>query len=135
MTLIPTSNLLGPSEIGLIQGISPDSVEEWRTAVALYTYKWDFRFQVPVGGGRSRKGGTIVDFLVETKPNLTALFVDGEYWHRGAQRDLDIVTRLNAQRLMEARYGHRPQIVELFASDLYDQDAANSAIVKAIGRN
>lgn len=135
MTLVPTASYLGPSEVGLIQGLQPDSVEEWRTAVALYTYRWDYRYQVPMGGGNRRKGGTVIDFLVETRPNMTALFVDGQYWHRGQQRSLDILGRINLKTLFAGRYGHEPNILELFASDLYDQEAANSAILKHIGRN
>lgn len=131
MTIVP----IGTEEIGLIQGIQPDSVEEWRTAVALYTYKWDFQFQVPVGGGHRRKGGTVIDFLVETLPAPTALFVDGAYWHSGEQKSRDVLARINLKKIFGAERGLEPQVVELYASDLYDQEAANSAILRTIGRH
>lgn len=131
MTLTP----IGIEEIGLIQGIKPDSVEEWRTATALYTFRWDFEFQVPVGGGHRRKGGSVVDFLVKTLPAPTALFVDGAYWHSGEQKAQDVLSRINLKKIFGAVYGLEPRVVELFASDLYDQEATNSAILRTIGRN
>ena len=40
----------------------------------------DFRFQVPVMGGRDRKGGFIVDFVAYT-PLPVPIEVFGNYWH------------------------------------------------------
>lgn len=134
MTLIPTAPYLDVSDIGLIQGQQPASVEEWRTAVALWTFRWDFQYQVPVGGGQRRKGGTVIDFLVESRPALTALFVDGAYWHRNSQKSLDKLLRINLQRTLGREFGIEPRVVEVVASQLYNQDAANAAVLKLIGR-
>ena len=67
-------------EMGTIQGQEPGSKEEWWVARALWKLNIDFRFQVPVMGGRDRKGGFIVDFVV-FNPQPTPVEVFGEYWH------------------------------------------------------
>lgn len=67
--------------LGLIQGMMPDSKEEWWTAQALWKYKVPFQFQFQIFGGTSRRGGLIVDFLV-WNPMATPFEVNGNYWHR-----------------------------------------------------
>ncbi len=69
-------------QIGLIQGQTPDSKEEWWVSQALYRYQVPFQFQWQIFGGRSRRGGLIVDFVV-WNPRFTPLLVHGEYWHKG----------------------------------------------------
>jgi len=69
-------------QIGLIQGQVPDSKEEWWVALALWKYKIEFRFQWEIFGGRTRRGGLIIDFVV-WNPRMTPLLVHGSYWHRG----------------------------------------------------
>lgn len=59
---------------------------EWRTAVALEELGWSFDFQVTFFGGRTFRGGQIVDFVVDTIP-ATPLFVDGRYVHGGAGKE------------------------------------------------
>lgn len=71
-----------PEELGLIQGMMPDSKEEWWVAQALWKYKVPFQFQFQLFGGRSRRGGLIVDFVV-WNPMITPLLVHGNYWHKG----------------------------------------------------
>lgn len=67
-------------EMGLIQNQEPGSKEEWWVALALWKLNLDFRFQVPVMGGRDRRGGFIVDFVVYN-PMPTPVEVFGQYWH------------------------------------------------------
>ena len=69
-------------EIGLVQGIMPDSKEEWWVAKALWKHEVPFMFQYELFHGRSRLGGVILDFLV-WNPQPTPLPVHGEYWHEG----------------------------------------------------
>ena len=71
----------GEEPLGLIQGMMPDSKEEWWTAQALWKYKIPFEFQYQIFGGTSRRGGLIVDFLV-WNPMATPFLVHGSYWHR-----------------------------------------------------
>ena len=68
--------------IGLVQGQMPDSKEEWWVSQALYRYDVEFIFQWEIYGGRTRRGGLIVDFVV-WNPRFTPLLVHGDYWHRG----------------------------------------------------
>ncbi|MFA5378409.1 MAG: hypothetical protein WC455_21825 [Dehalococcoidia bacterium] len=77
--------------IGPVQGITPDSVEEWRTALALDTLKLRYDFQKAVGGGRGGKqykGGQVIDFMVYTFPMPTPVSVEGAYFH-GKNRKLE----------------------------------------------
>ena len=71
-----------PEELGLIQGMMPDSKEEWWVAQALWKYKVPFQFQFQLFGGRSRRGGLIVDFVV-WNPMMTPFPIHGNYWHKG----------------------------------------------------
>ena len=70
-------------QIGLVQGIMPDSKEEWWVAKGLWKYQVPFMFQYELFHGRSRLGGVILDFLV-WNPGPTPLPVHGEYWHEGS---------------------------------------------------
>ena len=75
-------------EIGLIQGMAPDSKEEWWVALALWKHEVPFEFQWQIAGGRSRAGGIIVDFVVYN-PMKTPLPVHGSYWHKGEMKGAD----------------------------------------------
>ncbi len=66
----------------------PDSKEEWWVSQALYRYGVEFIFQWEIYGGRTRRGGLIVDFAV-WNPRFTPLLVHGDYWHRGELRGGD----------------------------------------------
>ena len=65
----------------LIQGIMPDSKEEWWCALALYKLRLDFTYQKHVMGGRAGRGGQVVDFWVYTAPLPTPIYIQGDYWH------------------------------------------------------
>ncbi len=69
-------------QIGLVQGQMPDSIQEWWAAQALWRYDVEFIFQWEIFGGRTRRGGLIVDFVV-WNPRFTPFLVHGDYWHRG----------------------------------------------------
>ena len=69
-------------QIGLVQGQMPDSIQEYWVAQALKRYGIPFQFQYQIAGGRSRRGGLIVDFVVKN-PMTTPVLVHGEYWHKG----------------------------------------------------
>ncbi len=77
-------------EMGLINGVKPASIYEWRTAKALWKLGHTFEYQYPIGGGRTR-GGQVLDFLVDTKPLMTPVYVNGSYWHTGRKGDDDLL--------------------------------------------
>lgn len=112
-------------EMGLIQGITPASREEWRVAVALEKYKIPYMYQVIVRGGgemRGRLRGTIIlDFLVFA-PMGIPVQVYGNYWHSGERKAED--------RLQEAflRWYYNREVVALWGSELETQAAADEAV-------
>lgn len=73
---------------GLINGMKAGSSYEWFIARALWALGWmNFDYQVPLFGGRSVRGGIVVDFIVPTRPAQTVISVIGEYWHRNTDED------------------------------------------------
>lgn len=78
-----TRNVI-PGEDGkyLVKGITVDSIEEANVAMALDRMELDYEYQYDFGI-RGVAGSQIIDFLVETLPRPTPLFVHGEYWHTG----------------------------------------------------
>lgn len=68
-----------------IQGIMPDSKEEYWVAVGLYRLHLDFEYQYSIAGGSILRGGQIIDFFVNTVPLPTPVLVQGEYWHGGTK--------------------------------------------------
>ena len=63
-----------------IQGQSATSYE-WNVARAFDKLGLAYMFQFQILGGRTRRGGIILDFLVFTVPLSTPCWVQGEYWH------------------------------------------------------
>lgn len=79
-----TRNVL-PTDDGkyLVKGIVVDSLNEANVAMALDRMELDYEYQYNFGV-RGVAGSQIIDFLVETMPRPTPLFVNGEYWHTGS---------------------------------------------------
>lgn len=118
-----------PEAVGTIQGLTPASVEEWRVAQSLNKYGWEYDYQYSVNGGRSRRGGQVIDFLVRTNPRNTALYVQGEYYHGTRQEQKD--------RLMQAiAFGPLGFLVQIVYGDqLKDQQESDETINKLFGRS
>lgn len=57
----------------------------------------EFQYQAAMYGGRLR-GGTVIDFIVYTPPNPTALYVDGPYWHRKERGYEEAIIEENLKR-------------------------------------
>ena len=68
--------------IGLIDGKEPNSKQEYWVYLALVKYNIPHMYQFEILGGRTRRGGLIVDFLV-WNPRATPLEVNENYWHKG----------------------------------------------------
>lgn len=114
-------------EMGLIEGRTPRSREEWRVAVALWRFDVEFRYQVPVMGGSMVRGGQILDFLLLLPPSPIPLQVHGNYWHRAQLKNED---RFKHQ-LLQQQYGIEPII--LWGSELQTQEEANARVREVIG--
>ena len=76
---MPMKSDSGEPEIGLVQGIQPDSKNEWYMALALDKLKLNYIFQYQVGSPGVR-GSQSIDFVVYS-PYAKACFVQGAYWH------------------------------------------------------
>lgn len=68
--------------IGMIQGQTPDSLQEWWISRALDRLGLQYTYQYPINGGRAR-GGYLVDFVVYTNPLATMIEPVGNHWHTG----------------------------------------------------
>lgn len=66
------------------------SRNEYNVAQALDNFGLDFQFQLSIAGGRSLAFGIVLDFLVQTAPLPTPVWVHGEYWHTGERRQRDL---------------------------------------------
>ena len=100
-----------------IQGKAVDSKEELWMAVALQEADLKFNFHVSINGGKSRRGGYVLDFEVFT-PLAVAVPVQGEYWHKD---ELDPIERINMNMLYQ-RYGH-PNVKPIWDSEMPDYEA------------
>ena len=99
---------------------------EYYVAVSLDRLKLPYLFQFEVIGGRTRRGGLILDFLVLTDPLSTPVFVNGEYWHSGEQSSED--------KLLQAIIGQYPDFAEpvvLWGEQLQTEQDAYSAVKAA----
>ena len=74
-----------------IRGIKAASKEEYWVSLALTRLEKSegltWKYQVPIYGGRTTAGGTVVDFVVFTPGRNTWLDPMGRYWHTGRHED------------------------------------------------
>lgn len=110
-----------------VQGADASNYE-WRVAVALDKLGLPYMFQYEVLGGRTRRGGIVLDFLVFTVPLSTPVWVNGEYWHTGEQASEDKLV----QALLAANApGEFAEPVVLWGNQLQTLDDALSAVKAA----
>lgn len=117
-------------DVGLIQGKSASDIE-YRVAISLDKFKWEYTFQAGLMGGRQLRGGTVVDFLVKTTPLETPLYIMGEYYHGGVQAERD---KLTMALLSSAYHGMYANPEVLLGQDLQTQEASDQAVLKLFGR-
>jgi len=113
-------------QMGLIQGKTPQSYEEWRVGAALMRYKVEFYYQVPIRGGRLLRGGQVLDFLLLI-PNPLPVQVFGNYWHRAQLKNED---RFKLE-LLQQIYGVEPEII--WGAEVQTQEDANARVREIIG--
>lgn len=116
-------------EIGLIQGRLAGSKNEWYVSIALDRLGLDYRFQMPIGGGRMFRGGYILDFLVYTAPLPTPLEVLGTYWHGGTKDDVTF-RFANIARILGS-YAREP--VEIWENECMSAEQAYETLSRRIG--
>ena len=113
-----------------VQGVMPDSKEEYWCALALYKLDLRFDFQKHVMGGRTGRGGQVVDFWVYTVPLPTPVYIQGDYWHYANGRSYD--SQLKIAKL-KAYYGATiAEPVEILTSTTPTPDAMYRVVKKEL---
>jgi hypothetical protein len=115
-------------EVGLIQGQMPDSDNEWfvslaldeqikKGAIAAYMY------QYAINGGRTVRGGVIIDFLVFA-PFARAVFVGAGGYYHGKQRQVadELAHALCAQMFGETN------VIDLLEEETSSEELAKRAV-------
>lgn len=106
----------------------PGSSLEERIYRALLRSGWDeeqIAAQVPIAGGRSIRGGQVLDFVLYT-PIPIPIEVNGDYWHRDSGEEFtDLVTIINI-------YGREPVVI--WGDEAKTDDEALAVVVRKIGR-
>lgn len=113
-------------EIRPVQGQLPDSINEWYVALALDKLDIPYHFQVPLNGGRSVRGGQVIDFVV-FNPRPVPVFVQGAYWH-------NIRTDAEDQlKQAEARAHYNTEPILLMEDETNTKDKALRAVREKVG--
>jgi hypothetical protein len=118
--------LNSPASKYSIQGASATMIE-WHAALALDRLKLPYLFQYDIGGGRSVRGGIVLDFLVLTSPLSTPLDIRGEYWHQPKQRiEDDLGLALTMAR------GQYAEPVVIYGAELQTPDQAYATVKREL---
>jgi len=125
----PFTEVVPEETIGTIQGITPDSKEEWYTAQGLWRLRHSFIYQYQVGL-RGLRGSQRIDFFVtSTVPNPTILQVFGKYWHSGELGSEDAFKLAQ----LSQEFGNQANIVVLWAGSLSTTEMAYRALLRELG--
>jgi len=129
------SNELKPPlpEVQRVQGIMPDSKEEYWVALALWKLHIDFVFQYQLFGGRKYKGGQVVDFWVYTMPLPTPVLVQGWYFHYSTAEKTS-QTKLNLMYLESKLNGKAMKPVEIIDTEIPTPDDAYIVVKRKLHR-
>lgn len=120
-------------EVQRVQGIMPDSKEEYWVALALWKLHIDFVFQYQLFGGRKYKGGQVVDFWVYTMPLPTPILVQGWYFHY-ATAERTSQTKLNLMYLESRLNGKAMKPVEIIDTEIPTPDDAYIVVKRKLHR-
>jgi hypothetical protein len=124
---LPKPKAVEEEPIGLIQGQTPDSKEEWWISRALDRLKLSYTYQYPVNGGRAR-GGYMIDFVVHTVPLWTMVEPVGNHWHTGELGADDKKRQADVESLMQDVA--RTPILNLWIPDLTDRETVFQRIAR-----
>ena len=119
-------SLSSPASKHSIQGSDATDIE-WRVALALTKLKIPYMFQYALMGGRSTRGGIVLDFLALTDPLSTPIDVRGSYWHQPQQRvDDDLALAIMMSR------GSFAEPVVLYDGELQTIEQAYSTVKREL---
>lgn len=111
-----------------IQGSKATDIE-WNVSIALTKLDIPFMFQFQLGGGRTTRGGMVLDFLALTSPLSTPMDIRGNYWHQPQQRVED-----DLQLALMNHYG-RGQFAEpvvIYGAELQTPEQAYSTVKREL---
>lgn len=114
--------------IGLIQGQIPDSKNEWFVSLALDEQIEKgtisaYMYQYAINGGRTVRGGVIIDFLVFA-PFARAVFVGAGGYYHGKQRE---VSDELAHALCSQMFGEN-NVIDLLEEETSSEEKAKQAV-------
>lgn len=102
-----------------VRGQKAGSRDEYWVSLALDLIEiqtgWGWAYQVPVNGGRTVRGGNVVDFLIYTPGRWTILDPKGRYWHSGPNEDAYQMQRVARRKDW--------RLIEWFTDELKTRDA------------
>lgn len=107
--------------INIVQGVLPDSKNEYYVALALDKLKIEYIFQYQLGVAGMR-GSQVIDFVV-FNPSSKAVFVQGEYWHDTKSESEDTLKHAAA----EQRFG-RGNVIDLMGEETDTVEKALQAV-------
>lgn len=124
------SHLADPEEIGVIQGQTPGSKEEWRVAVALWEMGADFEYQYIVGANRpsGAKGIFKLDFLIFTNPKPVVLEIQSKRWHSAQFNSTEQFRIAYIKKLLKTK------ILFIWEDQLVDQKTATEEVRNLLGK-
>jgi hypothetical protein len=120
------TDLAAPEPTGLVHGQPAGSTDELRVSISLDKLGLEYQYQVPIYGGRMRRGGQVIDFVV-FNPFPVPVFVNGEYWHTGQLGEEDKLKLATAQQ-----YYNRIPVV-LWGKDLQTQEDTDAIVRQELG--
>lgn len=129
---LSTSYMRAPQEddedrIFLVKGMKATK-NEYNVALALDKLDFEYKFQMATAS-KGQTGTVILDFLVETDPLPTPLWVHGEHWHMGDRRARD----LRAQQTVDEFLGGGALApVELWGDETETETLALNAVRRAL---
>jgi len=111
-----------------VRGQKAGSKDEYWTSIALDRIEkqtgWGWAYQVPVYGGRRRRGGNVVDFIIYTPGRWTILDPKGRYWHTGHRED--------QQEMRDVARKKKWTLIEWFTDELPTKEAVYQFLRKEL---
>ena len=122
MLQIPDPGKEEELEIYPIQGIFPDSRNEFVLALAFEKLGIQFEFQKLLGDFGVR-GSQIIDFIAYVAPSPKACFVQGAYWHDQRSESEDILKHSVAEH-----YYGRGNVIDFSEEETAEVEIAVKAV-------
>lgn len=122
--VIPRKQAAPPEPVGQIQGITPDSQQEWWVSQWLDRKKLDYKYQYLVFPGV--EDFYHIDFVIYTVPLWTMLELNGGHWHYGELGQDDRLRELKIEDAMRDKA--KIPIRFLWADDMMTHETVYAAL-------